>query len=307
MSAETLYPLQRSESPLASLHLGVVDFYGPEGEDLLPQDRRDWPQTDMPVVKLSLLQDFHTISLNDAFYTPKSSDINRLTSTMLCLNRLLYQVHANETDDPPTITSQDMSNLVRYVGLERGSWYRNATWFIGNGALRLLRHERNDDRIKRYEIAPFNIVDYRNKDMVVDFPTIATLSEVNTKNTPRRRKSTGEARPGGRAKKPAVKADFDELQVLKRDLKEALDGGKLSWRASANCRGIDPDLFFSKDAADVRTAKAACRDCVVKVDCLEYALANNEEFGIWGGMSERERRRIRRQRALARAATNATP
>ncbi len=54
-----------------------------------------------------------------------------------------------------------------------------------------------------------------------------------------------------------------------------------------------------------REAKEVCRGCVVREDCLEYALANGEKFGIWGGMSERERRRIRRQRALARAAASA--
>ncbi len=43
-----------------------------------------------------------------------------------------------------------------------------------------------------------------------------------------------------------------------------------------------------------------CRGCVVREECLEFALANGEKFGIWGGMSERERRRVRRQRALAR-------
>ena len=48
-----------------------------------------------------------------------------------------------------------------------------------------------------------------------------------------------------------------------------------------------------------------CRGCVVREDCLEYALQNGEKFGIWGGMSERERRRIRRQRALARVAAAA--
>ena len=47
--------------------------------------------------------------------------------------------------------------------------------------------------------------------------------------------------------------------------------------------------------------------CVVREDCLEYALANGEKFGIWGGMSERERRRIRRARALARRANGASP
>jgi len=43
-----------------------------------------------------------------------------------------------------------------------------------------------------------------------------------------------------------------------------------------------------------------CRGCVVREDCLEYALANGEKFGIWGGLSERERRRLRRQRAMQR-------
>ena len=48
-----------------------------------------------------------------------------------------------------------------------------------------------------------------------------------------------------------------------------------------------------------------CRGCIVRSQCLEYALVHSEKFGIWGGMSERERRRIRRQRAIARAAAEA--
>ena len=75
-----------------------------------------------------------------------------------------------------------------------------------------------------------------------------------------------------------------------------------SWQDFANCLGVDPDLFFPERGASTREAKEVCRGCVVREDCLEYALANGEKFGIWGGMSERERRRIRRQRALARAA-----
>lgn len=74
-----------------------------------------------------------------------------------------------------------------------------------------------------------------------------------------------------------------------------------SWQDLANCLGVDPDLFFPERGASTREAKEVCRGCVVRDDCLEYALANGEKFGIWGGMSERERRRIRRQRALARA------
>jgi WhiB family transcriptional regulator, redox-sensing transcriptional regulator len=79
-----------------------------------------------------------------------------------------------------------------------------------------------------------------------------------------------------------------------------------SWQDEANCLGVDPDLFFPERGASTREAKEVCRGCVVRAECLEYALANGEKFGIWGGMSERERRRIRRQRALARRQAGAT-
>ncbi len=75
-----------------------------------------------------------------------------------------------------------------------------------------------------------------------------------------------------------------------------------SWQTQANCMGVDPDLFFPERGASTREAKEVCRGCVVSDDCLEYALANGEKFGIWGGMSERERRRLRRARALERRA-----
>jgi len=71
-----------------------------------------------------------------------------------------------------------------------------------------------------------------------------------------------------------------------------------SWQARANCMGVDPDLFFPERGSSTREAKEVCRGCVVREDCLEFAIANSEKFGIWGGMSERERRRIRRQRVL---------
>jgi WhiB family transcriptional regulator, redox-sensing transcriptional regulator len=73
------------------------------------------------------------------------------------------------------------------------------------------------------------------------------------------------------------------------------------WQMFANCLGTDPDLFFPERGASTKEAKAVCQGCVVREDCLEYALANGEKFGIWGGYSERQRRRINRQRALARA------
>jgi len=75
-----------------------------------------------------------------------------------------------------------------------------------------------------------------------------------------------------------------------------------SWQDFANCLGVDPDLFFPERGASTKEAKEVCRGCVVRAQCLEFALASGEKFGIWGGCSERERRRIRRQRALERRA-----
>jgi WhiB family redox-sensing transcriptional regulator len=70
-----------------------------------------------------------------------------------------------------------------------------------------------------------------------------------------------------------------------------------AWQDQANCLDVDPDLFFPERGASTREAKEVCKGCIVREDCLEYALANGEKFGIWGGLSERERRKLRRQRA----------
>ena len=77
------------------------------------------------------------------------------------------------------------------------------------------------------------------------------------------------------------------------------------WKAKANCMGVDPDLFFPERGMSTREAKEVCRGCVVREDCLEFAIANGEKFGIWGGMSERERRRVRRARVLAQRGISA--
>ena len=79
-----------------------------------------------------------------------------------------------------------------------------------------------------------------------------------------------------------------------------VDHGDRRWQERANCLGVDPDLFFPERGASTKEAKSVCHGCEVQPECLEYALRHGEKFGIWGGMSERERRRIRRQRALAR-------
>lgn len=78
-----------------------------------------------------------------------------------------------------------------------------------------------------------------------------------------------------------------------------LDGMTARWQNHANCLGVNPDLFYPERGESTREAKAVCKACDVRPDCLEYALKGGEKFGIWGGTSERERRRIRRERKKA--------
>lgn len=70
-----------------------------------------------------------------------------------------------------------------------------------------------------------------------------------------------------------------------------------AWRDKARCKGLDPEIFFPGQGEDQEPAKSVCRECDVTVECLEYALRWNEKQGIWGGTSERERRRVMRRRA----------
>lgn len=70
----------------------------------------------------------------------------------------------------------------------------------------------------------------------------------------------------------------------------------LSWRQRAACRGVDPDVFYPASDEEAEEAKLICHVCPVRESCLEYALANRERDGVWGGATERERRRLVRQR-----------
>ncbi|MGR6964505.1 WhiB family transcriptional regulator [Geodermatophilus sp. URMC 61] len=71
--------------------------------------------------------------------------------------------------------------------------------------------------------------------------------------------------------------------------------GDPSWRLEALCAETDPEAFFPEKGGSTRDAKRVCSGCSVRAECLEFALANDERFGIWGGLSERERRRLRLQ------------
>jgi WhiB family transcriptional regulator, redox-sensing transcriptional regulator len=74
----------------------------------------------------------------------------------------------------------------------------------------------------------------------------------------------------------------------------------LSWKAGALCAQVDPDLWFPDKGQPSAPAKRLCLECPVREVCLRYALEHDERFGIWGGLSERERRRLRPPRPVAR-------
>lgn len=67
-------------------------------------------------------------------------------------------------------------------------------------------------------------------------------------------------------------------------------GIDLSWQDKANCLGLDPNIFFVEMGTLATEAKAVCAGCVVRQDCLEYALRIHQRIGIWGGMTDKERR-----------------
>lgn len=69
----------------------------------------------------------------------------------------------------------------------------------------------------------------------------------------------------------------------------------LAWQADALCAQTDPESFFPEKGGSTREAKRICDSCEVRSECLDYALQNDERFGIWGGLSERERRKLRRE------------
>ncbi|BDZ42849.1 hypothetical protein GCM10025865_21480 [Paraoerskovia sediminicola] len=76
---------------------------------------------------------------------------------------------------------------------------------------------------------------------------------------------------------------------------DAVDETLLGWQERALCAQTDPEAFFPEKGGSTREAKKVCTGCPVRSECLEYALENDERFGIWGGLSERERRKLKRR------------
>jgi WhiB family redox-sensing transcriptional regulator len=69
----------------------------------------------------------------------------------------------------------------------------------------------------------------------------------------------------------------------------------MPWEERAACGRFDPEIFFGTTAADERRAKAICATCPVRIECLTAALSAPVDFGVWGGLNERERRTVRRR------------
>jgi WhiB family redox-sensing transcriptional regulator len=72
-----------------------------------------------------------------------------------------------------------------------------------------------------------------------------------------------------------------------------------SWLDRARCRGLDPEQFFVRGVTQARPALRICERCVVKDECLQYALDHEIDFGVWGGLTERQRRAYQRRRLAA--------
>jgi len=89
----------------------------------------------------------------------------------------------------------------------------------------------------------------------------------------------------------------DLAELLKQLGLGAPDAEPEPWTARALCAQTAPEAFFPEKGGSTREAKRICLGCEVKDECLEYALARDERFGIWGGLSERERRKLKKQQA----------
>jgi WhiB family redox-sensing transcriptional regulator len=91
---------------------------------------------------------------------------------------------------------------------------------------------------------------------------------------------------------------LDDSDRRKRSIMMTIQGLTVTgcWRQQARCRGVDPETFHPTEEEDPSAAKAICELCPVREACLEHALAVREKHGVWGGLTERERRRVLRQR-----------
>ncbi|MFF8817349.1 MULTISPECIES: WhiB family transcriptional regulator [Leucobacter] len=96
---------------------------------------------------------------------------------------------------------------------------------------------------------------------------------------------------------PGVPGDWfvDPVFLGTPGIRRQAEDEALAWQSDALCAQTDPESFFPEKGGSTREAKRICETCEVRSECLDYALENDERFGIWGGLSERERRKLRRE------------
>ncbi len=92
-----------------------------------------------------------------------------------------------------------------------------------------------------------------------------------------------------RSRKPAASQAIEAVVPEAAEPQQSLD-----WQADALCRQTDPEIFFPEKGGSTKDAKRICHSCPVAAECLDQALANDERFGIWGGVPERRRRKLAR-------------
>ena len=87
----------------------------------------------------------------------------------------------------------------------------------------------------------------------------------------------------------------DPVQLGVPGVRKPVENDALAWQTDSLCAQTDPEAFFPEKGGSTRDAKRICSSCEVRSQCLEYALENDERFGIWGGLSERERRKLKKR------------
>ena len=86
-----------------------------------------------------------------------------------------------------------------------------------------------------------------------------------------------------------------ELEIMTFLTSTDTEAEEASWQERALCAQTDPEAFFPEKGGSTREAKKVCVGCEVRAECLEYALAHDERFVIWGGLSERERLKLKKR------------
>lgn len=121
----------------------------------------------------------------------------------------------------------------------------------------------------------------------------AVQAAAHAAETQRRREAQHRRWAAELAERQRAKAQRAETDVLLAALRTALFGDDdEDWRERAVCAQIDPDLWFPEKGGNTRDAKKLCLTCTVRAQCLDFAMEHEERYGVWGGRSERERRRM---------------